>query len=573
MAKLIYVCTRDPKECEQLVKTVAFACGAISPDNIFPHSEKIFAEDGIVFGVTNPSATIRINGKSVVIGKIDDPSDRWALPGTEIPDGNFAVIRGDNDSVELISDAVGSRTIWYYKDDRIFIASTSQRAIISILGSFQLDERAISWVLSTGTLGPSFSWDRRLIRVSVDSLVKISRSSWKLTTASKSIEFDALPISDSGHEELLESTIDAAFKAINVDLSNWVLPLSGGYDSRAILCYLLKNIASERELKCITWGVESALTEKGNDAFIAKSLAAHFNITHSFYQMDLSVEAPKKILDRFILNGEGRIDHLAGYMDGFQLWKALFEHGVQGVIRGDEAFGWLPVSSPEEVLRLAGIQLCSDFSNLKNCDEFQLPDQEIPSNLWRRDTESLPTWRDRLYQEHRIPVLLAALSDLKAPYLELMNPLLSKRILAVVRRLPDHLRTDKVLFKKLVSRISPRIGFAKTGANAAPEEILRKSEIVEILRNELKSGRAELLVPLALIDNVLRNIHVSDGPAKPKHQSLAGRLKDTVPSSIKEFLRRKGIKPLLDWNILAFRIYLISRMNAVLTADAKPARK
>ncbi len=574
MSKLIYICTRNTKDCSRLVQAITSTCAAISPDNITSRSAKIFENGGIAFGLTNPSVTVRINGQSIVLGHIDDPSDRWSIAGLEVPDGNFAIFRADKDSVELVSDIVGSRTIWYYKDERIFIASTSQRAIVLILGSYQFDDRVVPWMLSTGMLGPSFSWDRRVTCVPVDSVVRLSRSNWMLTTSSKPISFSCTDLSDSRYEELLENALEETFGALNIDHAAWVLPLSGGYDSRAILCYLLKNKASEKKLRCVTWGLGSSLREKGTDASVAKALTSRLNVSHSFYHTDMSVDSAKRILDRFILNGEGRIDHLAAYMDGFQIWKTLFEDGVHGVIRGDEGFGWAPVASPHALLRSIGIALCSDFSNLRNCEAFELPDQRIPSHLQRRSGESLLTWRDRLYHEHRIPTILAALSDLKLSYVEQMNPLLSRKILTVVRCLPDHLRTDKSLFKRIVAKIGPKVEIATADANASRKDIMRQRRVVEVLRSEIDSERAKSLVPSGLIMKVIQNLQTKDGPVT--RHSFRSKFKELVPTFARDFLRGegrdfltgKGILPSLDFNVLAFRIYLISQMNAVLTADA-----
>lgn len=571
MSKLIYVCTRNTKDCSRLVQTITSACAAISPDNIAPRSAKIVENGGIAFGLTNPSVTVRINGHSIVLGHTDDPSDRWSIAGSEVPDGNFAMFRADKNSVELISDIVGSRTIWYYKDERIFIASTSQRAIVLILGSYQFDDRVVPWMLSTGMLGPSFSWDRRVTCVPVDSLVCLNRSNWALSINSKPINFSCLDLPDSRHQELLENVFEETFGAFNIDFSTWVLPLSGGYDSRAILCYLLKNRASEKKLRCVTWGLRSSLAEKGTDAYVAKTLASRLNVPHFFYHTDMSVDSAKRLLDRFILNGEGRIDHLAGYMDGFQIWKTLFEEGVHGIFRGDEGFGRAPVSSPNAVLRLVGLELCSNFSNLRNCEAFQLPDQRIPSHLQRMSGESLSTWRDRLYHEHRIPVYLAALSDLKLSYVEQMNPLLSRKILMVFRCLPDHLRTDKSLFKRIVARIGPKVEIASAGADASPESILRQRGIVEVLRSEIDSERARSLVPSGLIRQVIQNLQISGGPATRHRHSFRSKFKELLPSFAKDFLRKNGVVPSLDSNVLAFRTYLISQMNAVLSADAHRA--
>ncbi len=568
MSKLVYVCTRNPKDCSRLVPAIMSACAAIGADNIVSRPTKIVENGGIAFGLANPAATVRINGHSIALGHIDDSGDRWSVAGTEVPDGNFAMFRADEDWVELISDIVGSRTIWYYKDEKIFLASTSQRAIVSILGSYEFDDRVVSWMLSTGMLGPSLSWDRRVRCVPVDSLVRLSRSNWTLSIHSKPIHFSCLDLPDSHHEELLANAFEETFGALNIDFSTWVLPLSGGYDSRAILCYLPKHRASEPKVRCVTWGLASSLEEQGTDAYVAKTLGSRLNVSHSFYPIDMSVDSTLRILDRFILNGEGRIDHLAGYMDGFQIWKTLFEDGVQGIIRGDEGFGRAPVSSPDAVLRLAGLELCSDFSNLKHCKAFQLPDQHIPAHLDRRSGEELSNWRDRLYHEYRIPVYLAALSDLKLSYVELMNPLLSRKILTVFRCLPDHLRTDKSLFKKIVTKIGPDVEIATADATASTESILRQRGIVEILRSVIDSERARSLVPNGLIIQVIQNLQISDEPVTRHRDSFQSHFKKLLPSFAKKFLRGKGVVPSLDANVLAFRIYILSQMNTVLNIDA-----
>lgn len=571
MSKLIYMCTRNPHDCSRFVHAITSACAAIRPDNIEPRPDQIVEIGGIAFGLTNPSATVRINGQSIALGYIDDPSERWSSPGTVVPDGNFGMFRADKDWVELVSDIVGSRTIWYYKDERVFLASTSQRAIVSTLGSFEFNDSVVPWMLSTGMLGPFLSWDRRMTCVPVDSVVRLNRSDWTLSIHSTPVSFSSIDVPDSRQKALLDQAFEETFGTLKIDWSRWVVPLSGGYDSRAILCYLLQHRASENDVRCVTWGLASSLEEQGTDAYVAKRLASRLNVSHSFYPTDMSVDSAWRILDRFIVNGEGRIDHLSGYLDGFQLWKTLFEDGVQGIIRGDEGFGRAPVSSPEAARRLAGLELCSDFSNLKNCKDFQLPDQPIPSHLQQRSGESLLSWRDRLYHEYRIPVYLAALSDLKLPYVEQMNPLLSRNILTVFRRFPDHLRTDKALFKRIVTSMCPDVEIANTKATASTENILRQRTFVELLRTELDSERAKSLVPSGLIRRVMQDLQISDGPATRHRDSLQSRVKQLVPALAKDFLRAKGVAPSLDANVLAFRIYLISHMKAVFSVDAHRA--
>ena len=64
------------------------------------------------------------------MGQLFEHSQTWWKPLQEYPDGSYAIFRERNDHVEIVSDVVGSRIIWYYKDDELFIASTSQRRIL-----------------------------------------------------------------------------------------------------------------------------------------------------------------------------------------------------------------------------------------------------------------------------------------------------------------------------------------------------------------------------------------------------------------------------------------------------------
>lgn len=318
------------------------------------------------------------------------------------------------------------------------------------------------------------------------------------------------------------------------------------------------------------------MRDKNNDAYVAKSLAKRFDLKHEYFVTDISNEPIEKIFKRFLVAGEGRVDHISGYMDGFRIWKLLFEEGVSGIIRSDEGFGWIPVSTSSDVRRCIGASLLSDYSNLESPDEFDLEKQTWPKNLQKKEKESLATWRDRLYHEFRIPVVLAALTDLKCPYVELINPLLSRRIIEQVRRIPDSLRTNRSLYKKTVYSMSPKIRFAKYAAIAKPKDILKTPQIINLISNELNATYVKKLLSGKFIDYILDNIEVVDAvsaknkryefPAKFK--PLRAIVKHFMPPSLEKKLRNTVLKPKMDYNVLAFRAYIICKMNQILCADA-----
>jgi hypothetical protein len=69
----------------------------------------------------------------------------------------------------------------------------------------------------------------------------------------------------------------------------------------------------------------------------------------------LSKDPLSKVFSRYLVAGEGRVDGISGHYDGFDLWKSLHDDNCHGVVRGDEVFGWKPVSSFKDVVDLLGV--------------------------------------------------------------------------------------------------------------------------------------------------------------------------------------------------------------------------
>lgn len=568
MAKCIWICSRQPFS-RTVEGKITDICKSISPDNITPREPKIKAGSNVAFGIMNPTNTILIHDYSLMLGGIIGDYDRWYEPGTDFPEGIYALFRDGEESCEIITDTVATRTIWYYHDENLFVASTSQRAIILYLGGFEFDDRVIPWMLSTGSLGPTLSWDKRIRRVPPDTSVILDKNHWALKVNQKPIEFVESKVSDIDHEQAMREVLDTTFESIKFDFNDWILPLSGGYDSRGILC-LLKSKDNADGIRTITWGLKTSLDNKSNDAYIATQLAKILNVAHKYFHNDIAKEPAELIINRFLINGEGRVDHVGGYMDGFQIWKHLFESNIQGIIRGDEGFGWTEVLSPLDVRKCVGFTICNDYSNLKDFLSQSSHSQDIPPLLDRKDGETFSTWRDRLYHTDRISTILAALSDLKLSYVEIVNPLLTRRIVYQVRKLPDHLRTLKALYKKIVISISPDVPFATVGANAENSGVLKLRQVVDLVKSEITSDTARMFFPPEFIEGVVTNLKVLDqtqlrNERKESSASIKAITKKLLPSGFKNLIKTKVLStPALDYNILAFRMYIVIRMRKLL---------
>jgi len=566
MAKLILTCRKDGRKDPLFHEKIQALSRRLSPDNITPHPPKFVEDSGAAMAIFNPSPHLPVHNASVCLGNMIRPPQDWWKPGTPAPEGSYALFRSDEKTVEIATDILASRTVWYAHTGNLFLASTSQRAIISFLQEFEPQKAVYPWMLSSGTLGPAFSWDSRIQCLPADSRLVLDRADWDLSIQRTPVQFHPLPMPDVEHENQVRETVARVFQNLDLDYSRWVLPLSGGRDSRAILLYL----QDRKNLQCITWGLEESLDDKQNDAFIARSLAKRFHLEHLYFPIGLSGEPFPRLLDRFLAAGEGRSDNIAGYMDGFEIWKHLFRSGYHGILRGDQAFGNRSVSSTKDVYKNMGLITLTDFDNLEPiAPVIRQFNQERPSWLERNEEEGLEDWRERVSAEFEFPAIFAALNDIKLPYVEIVNPLLSHSIVRRIRRLPPPLRTDKTLFLRILKSMGPPIPFARHRAVALTTDYLDSPEAVEFIMDEVTSQHGRSLLPEELIRFIVQNMAAAEKPGKKKTSLARRTLRRMVPQNVRKWRKSRLLKRNLDLNLLGFRACLICRMTEILSEDAR----
>ena len=571
MANAVYVCLRDPSEAQfdQLQAGLEHFANYFAPDNLEPCSPK-FSRDKQTLGcVFSPVDSVKIRREGICLGTIKSDS-AWITVGSGAPDGSFVVFRHDKNAVEIVTDVVASRPTWYYYDTSIFLAATSQRALVALLGSFEFNSAAIPWILTTGSLGPTAAWDRRIFRLGADSTLRLSLRDWAVHIESTDVQFRP---SRAPLEELqrgLKTCLETNIGSMDFDYSKWILPLSGGYDSRALL-YLLPNPSN---IRTVTWGIESIKQEVGTDGLIAGQLAKEVGTKHRFIPIDDSGEPIEVVFDRFIKCGEGTIDHFAGYTDGFNLWRKFSEDGINGIIRGDTTFTAKDVDSPTDVLQVLGIYHWNDFANLPTANECGITDIELPEEFQRRGGETLPQWRDRLMRTVRIPTVIASLNSLKSHYVEVANPFLYREIADFHATIPDPLRTEKRLLRTLFEPGNPahlsesNIPFAQYSALARKARILGSADAVKVLRSTAKSDLAYALLPHALLDTLSKNIKHYEASNRTLRRRALNLVGYSLRQNVKRILPRSEPAPKLSFNALAFRVLVICKMHEVLTQDS-----
>lgn len=574
MAKLLYILKKDTAINDVEIKKIDNISKMLIPDNISNDvKNSLYINDKQAYAVINDSGLFPITDKGIMCGTAI-LNEGWDEVGSTLPPGDYAAFRINQNFFELSTNTTGSRTVWYFKNQEYFIASTSQRAIIMFIGEFNFNKRVIPWVLSTGTIGPSESWDSRIQRLPPSSSLVLDRNQWKENVAHKECIF-SVTADKIGAEQRLRDEISSSIRVQGRAKEGWVLPLSGGYDSRGILCYMLLSQDKNDHIDTITWGIEEEKNRKYGDADIAKKLADELGVSHTYKLTNTTDEPIERVLKRYLRCSEGRVDHFSGYADGMKIWSDLYDSGIKGIIRGDEGFGWVPVSSEKQVRIFNGIGLCSDYENLKNIIEvYGLEEQHLPTNLRRSESESLELWRDRIYHSFRIPTVLAALSDIKFSYVEQSNPLLYDNIINVVRSMPDNLREDKKLFRKIVDDISPDIEYAKFGANAGLTSIFSRDDVVNEITTSLMNEYPDEVLPKQLRLSIVSDVLSSRNKLACRNLILE-KVKKIIPIKLKALIRSKELQKnyKVDPYILSFRAYILIKMYDLLIDDSNAAHK
>ncbi|OGP90984.1 MAG: hypothetical protein A2157_17270 [Deltaproteobacteria bacterium RBG_16_47_11] len=243
MSKCVLLCKRNRNHVSHnnFTRQVTLLSRRMTPDNIPPVPPKIITADGIAMAIISPNEVLAVKGTSVAMGSIFSPPESWYIPCGRVPAGSFALFRSNEDKVELVTDMVGSRTVWYVQTPDLFLASTSQRAIVYFLESFDQNEEACWWMLSSGMLGPGFAWDRRIRSIPPNSCLVLDRKSWNIHLGTEKTVCLAPQPSGDNHQLELESEIEALIGDLDFDDEKWILALSGGFDSRMLLLSFLQS--------------------------------------------------------------------------------------------------------------------------------------------------------------------------------------------------------------------------------------------------------------------------------------------------------------------------------------------
>ncbi|MCB0842651.1 MAG: hypothetical protein KDE26_05210 [Bacteroidetes bacterium] len=566
MSKFISLCFRNHNE--QLFSGLL---QSIENELVLSHSTatppRLISSTGLTTILINPSEMCEVKDKSICVGIMTQKPETWHLPGGDIPDGNFALIRADQHTLELVTDATSSRIIWYYQNEDFLIASTSQRAIIMLLGTFEPNDKTYSWFLTSGYHGPDMGWDKRLKYVhSNQSRLILNRETWELTEETPSFTFEYIQKPVSEHYDFYKKSISQAFSNLTLNPDQWAIPLSGGYDSRTILLLLPER----KKFKTITWGQKNSREIPLSDAFIAQKLAKKLNQPHKFYPLDPAELPFSELLDRFLIAGEGRMDKIGGYLDGFEVWDQIQKENIQGIMRGA-----LPMSISSVPQNMEEV-----FSHLETPEFKQIFPEEpdfihdfspkvFPDYLLKKPGESLAEYRDRLFILYWNPGRISAFNDVKLNHTETLLPFCLKEVIDIYRQLPDQSRSEKKLQKRLVQSLTPNVDFANIDSNINLRAYLKSLDVRNEMLDLLSDPTSKNILPANFLNYLIQNLSTNGLEYQDRRYSKKIVLKKKIKSFLPEHFYnwRKSPRPNTDYTKIALRACIILRMNQVLVND------
>ena len=536
----------------------------LNPDNIRPNPSETLSEDGLTRIVINPVPGVRVDRRGVCLGALFEDAD-WTTLGASSPDGTYAILRHDARHLELLTDLHASRTIWYVHTEDAFYASTSQRALVALLGGFEPRREAVTWMLASGHIGPGIGWDARLLQVPSATCLRLDRETWRLTSTTQTLEHDPRPRSADEHLARLRNAIFAACQSLDVTDSPTALTLSGGHDSRSLIVGLAR---ANKPVTCVTWGLAKSLNDPLNDASIAGQLATRFGMAHEYLLLDSADDAPRAVFTRFLRAGEGRIEDFSGYTDGFKAWAHLFDSGIATVLRGDSP-GWgFPFQPFNDFVARSIVHemtLVDDYPPGELIHRLELEPQEPPARLFNDDAEDLDRYRDRIYNEFELPTCMSAFNQVKAAYAEVVNPLLARGVVTAAAELPDELRHLRCGFERIVDGLVPDIPFATDGADEPLDSYLGRPHVRQELVDELSSPAARQVLSGPALEALLSDLL---GPASRARSRLRAQVRSVVPRRLVRAVRPTP-RPHVTTTALAYRAYIASRSAAILREDAQ----
>lgn len=449
----------------------------------------------------------------------------------------LALIEPESHRLHLVCDRTGSVPLFWVRLGDLLAFSPRIKPLLSLPGlQPRLDYGAMANFLSTGCIleGKCLVQDVQLLRqgqvMTVERRTVEIHPYWEFSYTDQRDQRDPKVLTG----ELSDLVVQAVHRQTRDSLS-YAVPLSGGYDSRSILCSL-RRLYPALPIHTVTWGADDLRPD--SDVMVAQRLAEYFRTLHSFYRLD--AEALPDHFHAYVQASEGRVDAAGNYPESLGVLERIRRDlDVDILFRGNEFFGArAAVSRYRQALYVGFLPtFCmqpASFRYLRPEVYHQLSD--LCEAQMRRIINSYPydnyiDRKDHLFIAERFYAYHNPLTQLKRLVVEERNPLLDNDIIEFVRRLPPRLRIWKALFQMTARCIMPefdRIGVSRVVSLVDWDLRLQQDgKLQKFVRSTLlehRNGFDKIVDP----DRLARHLDKVFAPRKINPRSLARRIRRKI---------------------------------------------
>ncbi|MEX2569488.1 MAG: hypothetical protein WD431_26340, partial [Cyclobacteriaceae bacterium] len=271
--------------------------------------------------------------------------------------------------------------------------------------------------------------------------------------------------------------------------------------------------------------------------------------------------------------GEGRVDHIQAYLDGFSFWKHLFDSKTEGILRGDMSFGFpfkVKLKTEKEANKFTNFFPCHHYANLAHLENSGMKRHVFPDELRPAQGESMNVFLERIYSLYRTPIVLAALSDFKLSYVEVISPLLSRKILNAVRSLPEDLRLGTPIWKAYINQLENKIPYSHQDSH----DPLDQEDLKQGLHDfKLASIRESQYLPDYLKDLIPEIKNPKQKSFKHNNFQLKNKIRKLLSRKLRFLIWRhlggNHKKEVISKSKLIARLFIISEMQRILHRDTE----
>lgn len=573
MAVLTAILSTDPVALAEYGRVIdAMAKRLLPPGNDSEKQVHVSEERGLLVAVLGCRDHIVIRDFDILAGvtlTAGEQSPWWHLDGP-VPDGSFALFRAGDFATEAVTDYTGSKTIWHARlACGGIVTSTCVELIVALLGDFSVDHRALGWFLSSGTCGPRRSWDKRIKPLPPNSRLRAQKEGQTISVREVSLERPQL-CDEQVDAARLQSELDHTMSKSCFGDKPWVLALSGGADSRAIL----HGTRRIQDLTCVTWVDEFLLDKPNSDLAIARLLADKTGRKHVVKVIKRPADAVMldQALRRFMRYCDGRVDNYLAYVDGMKIWDELSSSQAGGLLRGDELFGTAFATQESQILK--NMRLISFVDYARGDEQSDLAirhDHTIPADLSKQPGESAASWRWRLRADSEIPTVYAALNSIRGRFTEVSCPLLTGNLVRLAASMSSKDLNDKALFNQVVSGMFPDVPFASRLSILRRSDVLAIPEATELVLDHLGSASARDVLGVQCANRVSEELTKlgKDKSIKSDSHGIVATKKSSSPVWAKQIKRRFDSPPDLHLPTLGMRSYLANVVQEEMIEAAK----